>query len=232
MTGISPAPSAHRGVRRSRSTSDLSGLSQQAVPAAPPRALPLDGGATWGLLTSGADHLVHSVQQELVAEGVLHTPIGTTTSCLHKYGLELSEAPSPVAATLVGARPAVSAAALALHADGAVVSRAACLATPVEPVEEGSRGGATATRAAIARLRACAVNAAAEVEAAFCHTELWQRRAALVEGGALAAEYIRKAQAVRRKRRMALVRAVREARDGARTLIKALRPVSREQAEA
>ena len=82
MTGSSVAtcPSAPRGVPRSRSTGSLADLSQQAAPAAPQRALLLDGGATWGLLASGADHLVHSGRVELDAEGVLHTPVGTTTS--------------------------------------------------------------------------------------------------------------------------------------------------------
>jgi hypothetical protein len=198
------------------------------------------------LIAAAADRVVYSVQQELVIEGVMHTPIGQPLACMQKYGLDFAEAP-PIAATTAAATatapgteaPPKTAAATAsppprgaVASDGPVALRAACLASPVEPVERESSSTAAA-RAAIARLRASEAQTArgggagaaatAEAEDAFCQIELWQRRVALLECGEMAAEYMQTAAAVRRRRRLALVRAMREARDGARGLIRAVR---------
>lgn len=219
--------------------------SASGAPLLPPlRAL--DGSVAWVVLQQGADRVAHTLQQELVAEGVLHTTVGTTLSCMRKFeGLDLPTAPSVAADTLQA--PAVTGLAptrLILSADedagdGSVVSKAACLAAPVEAPEESNTRTGTA-RAALARLRAPATEeqqpqapapsmvrtgaaptpgavaragGVLEAEDAFCHVELWQRRVALLECGELAAEYLQKAACVRRKRRLALVRAVREARN-------------------
>ncbi|KAI8472044.1 MAG: hypothetical protein J3K34DRAFT_458028 [Monoraphidium minutum] len=203
-----------------------------------PAALPLDAASSaWELVAAGADRLAVDVRQELVREGVLHTPIGASLQCMTKYSsFDIADAPPVFAAPAPPAAPEPARAPQLAAADAQIVSRAVCLATPVEPVEEGSRGGAAAARAAIARLRApdvhARVAAAVEAEDAFCHIELWQRRVALLECGEMAAEYLKKAAATRRGRRLALVRAVREARDGARSLFNAVRPGGGEDAVA
>lgn len=218
--------------------------SRAAALVPPPRAF--DAVATSVDVLGVADRLARSVQQELVMESVLHTTVGTSMQCLRKYGLELAEAP-PLA-DVRNAAPMEVVASLAASDDdsGGVASKAACLATPAEPVDEGN--GANTARAALARLRApggtgggaaephravgggasslargAAGAGALEAEDAFCQVELWQRRVALLECGEMAAEYLQKSGPVRRRRRLALVRAVREARDGAKGLILAIR---------
>lgn len=211
--------------------------------APPPRAV--DGAAAaW-------TQIVHGVQQELVMEGVLHTTLGTQITCAERFGAnDLKPAPALSAA---GASLALAAAAgpgadvgpPPATTDDTVVGKAACLATPVEPLDD-SRSTSSA-RAALVRLRAPEAPAAAEPyhlrggmppgatgarpipvpaesEDPFVHLELWQRRVALLECAELAAEHIRKTAPVRRRRRLALVRAVREARDGAKGLVQAVRP--------
>ncbi|GBF89480.1 hypothetical protein Rsub_02052 [Raphidocelis subcapitata] len=184
--------------------------------------------------------LVHGVQRELVAESVLHTPIGTPLTCIRSN--ELPVAP-PVAADGADVR---------LLDDAALASEAACLAT-VEPVEREAER-VSAARATLARLRAPAeasagggpltphaaaagqrpaagLNAprlavtlaeAAEAESILYQLEVWQRRMALLECGELAAELSKRSAPVRRRRRRAVVRALREAR----TVLRAVSPAT------
>ncbi len=160
-------------------------------------------------------------------EGVMHTALGTQIGCAQRFGSGDLTPTAPALSAAAGGLAAATAlsdgggdAAQQPAGDDAVASKAACLATPIEPVDDSARAAA---RAAFARLRNPEGPAAparpvpvpaeaAEAEDGFCHVELWQRRVALLECAELAAEHLRKSGPVRRRRRLALVRAVRDAR--------------------
>ncbi|GBF89479.1 hypothetical protein Rsub_02051 [Raphidocelis subcapitata] len=206
-------------------------------------ARPLEATASFDhpTINALAVSLVHGVQRELVAESVLHTPIGTPLTCIRSN--ELPVAP-PLAADGADVR---------LLDDAALASEAACLATPAEPVEREAER-VSAARATLARLRAPAEASAgggplsphaaaagqrpaagmgavggpprlapalgegAAEDSILYQLEVWQRRMALLECGELAAEYAKRSAPVRRRRRRAVVRALREARTLLRTV--------------
>eukprot|EP00877_Chromochloris_zofingiensis_P012193 jgi/Chrzof1/7227/Cz02g15140.t1 len=157
----------------------------------------------------------HSLEEEMVLEGTLHVTSVQAVSCMERFGaLDDIQAP-PVEADVDNVEQA-----LIQSSSDRVVSEAICLATPMESsaADDEARTRSQVHRSTIGRLMFPRTAAISQEE--LIMDDVYEQRLAVWQWSSqYTADYLDAAANIRRRRRRAVLRALRVSRDAAKAIV-------------